>query len=241
MSTRDPFELLRSLNPLATLDEALPADDQLLATITASTPAQTTRRHRRRGWIVGGTAGVVLAVAAFAVFHQSSPKDPTALACYSEASRNPAARTGLGLSPDPVAACAEAWRRGALGDKKVPEQLTACISDVGTLTVIPGDQEVCSRLGFDNWVGSFSDYELMLSDLQDELSNRISLTCHSREEAFTIAAEIMNEYHLRDWTLVDNNNWSTERSCSTIGVDPVEKSIHLGGRHPSKHETPPTT
>lgn len=241
MSTRDPFELLRSLNPLATLDEALPADDQLLATITASTPAQTTRRHRRRGWIVGGTAGVVLAVAAFAVFHQSSPKNPTALACYSEASRKPAARAGLGLSPDPVAACAEAWRSGVLGDKEVPEHLTACISDVGTLTVIPGDQEVCSRLGFDNWVGSFSDYELMLNDLQTELGERIGVTCHSREEAFTIAAEIMNKYHLRDWTLVDNNNWSAERRCSTTGIDPVEKAIYLGGRRPSKHETPPTT
>lgn len=234
MSSRDPLDVLRDANPVPALSAARPGDEALLQSILATPRARRTRKL----WVVGGTGVVAVALAAFAVFHQSSPKDPTAVVCYSDAHDPPKEKVGLSMVEDPVAACAEQWNSGVLGSGSVPA-LTACISNDGTIAVIPGDQQVCSKLGLDNWVGSFSTGEEKLISFTEAVTDYFASKCVAPDDAVSAAQRLLDEWHMAGWSIQNSGGWTSARQCTGSGVDPANKHVIVVSRR--RNSTDPST
>lgn len=236
----DPLDILARWNPIPDLNETLPGDEDLLSTITASPVVVKvgSARRRRTVWAVTGTTVIVLAVAAFAILREESPSNPTAALCYSEASARPAVMHGLVGASDPIESCAELWRNGviALGDAPA---LTGCITDAGSIAVVPGQQQVCAELGLANWVGELTDEELELINFQQSVIDRFASRCVPRFEAADLAQQLLDDAGLTDWAVADNDNWNAKRPCAGPGVDPATKTVTVGGRQPQPGEDVP--
>lgn len=239
--TRDPIELLASLNPMPRLNETLPGDEAMLASITASSslPAST-RRRRHWGWVVVGSTVAALGLAAFAILRQDSPANPTTIVCYTNAAVPPDAMHVLEVSDDPVDSCATLWRNGVIARGDPPE-LHACLNNAGTIAVIPGDSNVCSTLGFSNWVGAFSTDELQLINFQEEVTEWFGTQCIPESDAIRDAHRFVDRLDDDGWTVVNSGNWSSQRPCAASGVDPATKTVSVGGRRPHADGRPSTT
>lgn len=228
MSIHDPFEVLASLNPVPGLSETSPYDDALLATILAATPSSTGKR-RRRLWITGGTAVAVVALAAFAVVRQDPASTPLQLTCYATAQRPPAEQFGIPMERDPVKACEQLWRNGTIGGA-APPALTACVSEGGIVAVVPGDQQVCDRLGLANWVGALTDDEKQMMAFADELATTFSASCIVEADATTVVQAVIDKYRLDGWTIVQSGGYTPQRACSLAGAVPEQHLVVIASR-----------
>jgi len=240
--SRDPLEILASLNPVARLAESLSSDDAMLATIIASVPPTTvlSRRRRRGVWAALGTTVVVLGVAAFAILRQESPANPTRIVCFTDASVPPSGMHALDVSNDPVEACGVLWSNGVIASGE-PPALTACVTNEGTIAVIPGDQQVCAQLGFANWVGAFSDDERRIVEFQTAVTEWFGTQCVPQGDALPQAEQFVADFDLDGWTVTDSGHWGVDRPCAASGVDPVTKTVNVGGRRRSAADNTPTT
>ena len=119
--------------------------------------------------------------------------------------------------------------------------LTGCITDAGSIAVIPGGQQVCAQLGLANWVGELSDDELIVVDFEQTVIDSFGSRCVPRVEAPAFAQQLLDTAGLIDWTVADNNNWTAQRPCAGPGVDPATKTLTVGGRRPKPGENVPAT
>jgi len=233
MSERDPFELLKAINPVPALNEIRGSDSQLLADIiTSPVPA---RSKRRRWWWIGSSVLLVGAGAtAYALMRSEPAKDPTSVVCYSEAARPPAIQSVLPAQMDPVAACGQLWAKGEFGLGDVP-RLTACVTDTNIVAVIPGEEHVCEQLGYTLWNGVIDEDAQTVIAFQDEINQTLGRTCYPRDAGIEIAVEIMARYGLTGWTTALIENWGDDRPCTVASVDPVAKTVTISGRrkHPN--------
>lgn len=231
MSNRDPFELVAAANPIPGLTERLPGDDEMLATIMAMPVVPARRRPRKRTmWLGGGVAVVGVGLAAFAFVREESPTNALALVCYSAAEERPAVQAGTALSPDPVATCGELWMNGQIASLDEPPPLTACVLDTGLVAVIPGTQEVCSRLGIANWVGELSDEQVNEIAFHEEVVETFGGRCVSEAEVDAELPGLMAEYGLDDWTIDRRGGYTPTRQCTAVAVDSVNKTVILISR-----------
>lgn len=230
MTVRDPFEILASANPLSGLEESMPGDEVMLRSILTGTSSGRRRRRGRNFWIAGGTGLAAVGLAAFVVMHRESPKDPTQISCYSAAAALPTEQHSVPVAPDPVAACREVWASGGFGEGRDVPPLTACVNEGGIIAVIPGDTQVCDRLGLANWSGALTDDEQRLVAFTDEISTLFGLTCIEEGQAGERAREVLDKYGLQSWTVVDNDGYTSTRRCSAVGVDPTIDQVSVAGR-----------
>lgn len=229
MSEHDPFQLLARVNPLRDLDEALPSDAILLAQIVAGA-APTVRRRSRRRWIASGTALVVIAAAAAYTFARSDrAHDPTSITCYSNAARDPHSQFALGPQEDPLAACRQLWESGQLGTGDVPP-LTACVTDTGIVAIVPGDLRVCSELGYAQWNGTVDPEAQSLLPFRDEVDRTLGRTCYPADSAARIVTDLLSQYHLEGWTVVEGHGSDQHMPCTVGMVDLPSKTITLVAR-----------
>lgn len=228
MSVRDPFDILAALNPVPGLIETSPQDEALLATIIAAMPSSTGKR-RRRAWITGGTAVTVVVLAAFAVLRQESASSPLQLTCYTTAQQPPAEQFGIPMEDDPVRACQRLWRNGTISGTE-PPTLTACVSDGGIVAVVPGGQQICSRLGLANWVGALTDDDGQVIAFADELATAFAASCITESEAVAAAQAVIDKYLLDDWAIVQRGGYTPERACSLAGAVPEQHLVVIASR-----------
>ncbi len=228
MRVRDPIEILAALNPVPRLSETSPQDDELLATIIAKAPS-TTGKRRRRLWVTGGTAIAVVGLAAFAIFNQDSASSPLQLTCYTTAQQPPLEQFGIPMEGDPVKACKQLWRNGTIGDAE-PPTLTACVNDRGIVAVIPGDQQVCDRLGFANWIGALTDDEVQMMAFADELAATFSEKCIIEPDATAAAQAVIDKYQLAGWTIVQQGGYTPQRACALAGAVPEQQLVVIASR-----------
>lgn len=228
MSVRDPFEILAALNPVPGLSETSPQDDVLLATIIAATPSSR-GTGRRRLWITGGTAVAVVVLAAFAVLRQQSASSPLQLTCYTTAQQPPPEQFGIPMEDDPVKACQQLWRNGTISGTE-PPTLTVCVNDGGIVAVIPGDQQICSRLGLANWVGALTDDDGQVMAFADELATTFAASCITEPDAIATAQAVIDKYRLDDWTIVQQGGYTPQRACSLAAAVPEQHLVVIASR-----------
>lgn len=143
------------ITPLLPSDEEIEARAESLAVELAADLAANARARRRRPWhrrvLVALVAipliGVGVAGAA-GVFSAKEMSIDAGMGCYSEASLSPEVIAIVGPREDPIAACAEMWRRGEIrrGVKRAP-RLVACTGPDQPVRVMPGTVAVCERFG----------------------------------------------------------------------------------------------
>jgi hypothetical protein len=221
MTGTDPIELFNHLDPGRNLDrdDVARRDAEILAYILQQPrTASTASLSRRKPWLLGGAlAVVVLATAAFAVLRTSSVSDPTAVACM--VSSDPQGDVvGLAPSSDPVAACAELWTNGTLGDGAVPP-LSGCVNEAGAAAVYPAGAEICSKLGLAELEAGFSDEQSRIVALQDSLADTFFADCYDLDAALVEAQRQLDASGLPGWTVVNPEPFDTSRPCAGSGLD----------------------
>jgi hypothetical protein len=240
MSVTDVFELLAAANPMPVLEETLPGDEALLRSLldtpldpTAPSPPATRRRRTRFGIIGGGSAVVIVALAAFATLGRRSAEYPTMVLCYSEASAEPQGRVALGTSADPIGDCRERWESGAfgaLGDGGEVPQLVGCVNDSGVIVVVPGDVTACERLAMQRWSMSFSDEQQRLMAFTDEISALFGEQCIGEADAYPTAKALLAKYGLDDWSVGTSGSFRPGRMCAVAAVDPELRTVFIATR-----------
>ena len=240
MTEHDAFDALVAASPVRALQEVLPGDEQMLATILAEPRVAATAvpRSQRRYWAAAGASTIVILMAAFAVLRHESPHDPTTMICYGQADVDSSEKHQLPSAADPVAACRELWDAGLFGPGEVPN-LTACVTDTGVVAVIPGGEQVCGDLGFAIWSGTFEVRNLTQVTFSDELTATFRTTCYSQSAAISAAQKLLDKYELDDWTIATNNNWTNTLPCTASGINPESKSVTLGSRPKTDKDVDP--
>jgi hypothetical protein len=90
------------------------------------------------------------AAAAAGVFSADDVKVEAGIGCYERADLH-ATVSVMPATPDPVAACAELWREGAIDGRTTGDAppLVACTGQDEPVRVLPSDDpDICARLGF---------------------------------------------------------------------------------------------
>jgi hypothetical protein len=228
VSRRDPFELLVALNPVAGLSTREDADDAMFEAIIA---AQFVRRRRPPVWVIGGAVvAVTVSLAAFVFLRRESPSNPLQLVCYPTAEEQPRAQFAMPMTDDPVGACAELWTKGPIATDERPPELTACILETGIIAVIPGDSQVCARLGLANWVGDFTPSETDLLEFQDALVARFLDRCVTDDDVESEVRALMAEYGVASWRLVQRGGYTSERQCSVVTTFADQQLVVIASR-----------
>jgi hypothetical protein len=121
--------------------------DHLLAEIAGR--AAPSRRRRRLGIALVPAVLLLLGATAFTTYTLTrQPTHLESIGCYDRASLDANTAVVSADGRDPVTACAEVWRQGALGPN-VPTQLEACVLQSGAIGVFPRSAggDTCGSLG----------------------------------------------------------------------------------------------
>ncbi|MEQ1701189.1 MAG: hypothetical protein ABMA25_13835 [Ilumatobacteraceae bacterium] len=231
MSNRDPFDIVAAASPVPGLTERLPGDDEMLATILAMPVQPAKRRPRRRTiWIGAGVTVVGVGLAAFAFTREESPRNPIHLVCYDTPQERPSAQHVIAMAADPIAACGELWTNGQIASLDQVPPLTACVLKTGFVAVIPGTQEVCSKLGIANWVGELSDEEANLLAFQEAIVATFGDQCVGEADAERLISSLLEQFGLSDWTVIKRGGYSATRQCTSAPTDAGSRLVILLAR-----------
>jgi hypothetical protein len=194
--------------------------DALEAAITEPVPAPAHRRYRRLVLVLSAGA-IVLSLAAAAVAHFLSSPDQlanTSIACYSAPDLGSDV-TIITNNAEPVAACADAYRR--MG-RSVPP-LVACATDT-SVAVIPGaDESTCRRLN--------------LQPLPQGYASSQAKTAHLAQRILALEAEhdcvTPEDLARRVQPLLDQQGWiGWQAKVQAVGTGPCGTVSNLdGGGH----------
>ncbi len=236
MIDRDPFELLRRMNPIrhARLEAG---DDALLERIVTSAvpaptpiapPASHPSRRIRTIVLVGGLSAVVLATAAFTFLRTGNADNPTQIDCHRTADlqSDRDVRPNIG---DPVAACNAPWTNGLFGTNGPPE-LHACVGSDNTIEVFPGDLDVCARLGLTRQDTASNASAAQLDQLSTRLAADFRNACVGQNDALADTNQVISDVGLTGWTVKLEQPYSTSRPCTAFIIDPAAKVVTIGGR-----------
>lgn len=191
-------------------------------------PARTRRRRLFTGGAIGlvvlagGVAGVT---AVLRLAQPSRPEQPAG--CY-ESIEPGASVAALPLGVDPIIACRDAWISGPFsasttGESGAPS-LVACISELGAVSVYPGDESTCGVLGLVAADPVPDDYTAAVSRLQRRVVDEINLPpCTTAAATAERARTILAESDLSGWT-VEIRLDSLDASCAK-GVVIAEQRV----------------
>lgn len=219
MNTFDPFDLLAALSPVPELDESLPTDEALLASIVRGETPEVLhgRRSVRRGRhlrLIGGTGLCVVLIAAVAAFNFTRRAEPVVMpdsvACYSDPVETPRSKVVAPISNDAIEICRGVWRNGGFAEVGVtgsPEQLAGCVDDQHVLIVVPGGMSTCERLGYPVWSGKISDNGKLVIAIQDWVAEHVAQRCVSMMEMPALVTQLQAQLELDDWSIVVYQSW----------------------------------
>ena len=245
---RDPLERLRAVNTVLLTDATLsPPDPVLFRRITAEGTGDPLRprRQRRRAkrllpvLLVSSLCG---GAAAYALLRGEVSK-PERVACYQSADLD-AKTVVVSVDEDgPVAACAEVWRRGALGTGGDIPDLAECVLDSGVAGVFPSTsgQDVCSVLNLPAVVTSTTvpgpvpqpDPNAGLRAFRDAVAGPfLESPCVEAPAAFSIVRQELDRAGLTDWTIrggegLSGDGFTAQRPCATLSLRPENKEVVL--------------
>jgi hypothetical protein len=199
------------------------------------------RRLPRWGrWLAGITSGIILVgggatvAAATGVWSPQAPSPATLdSGCYAKADLN-ADTTIIGTAGglDPIAACAQEWRNGAVkhGVHTAPSLVGCILHDGGPVGVFPGGRDTCKKLGL-RPARPLTEQEhqqaVAFGTLENELITHLS-RCVSKADAVEFAEERLKALHITGWRVILDSQGRNPRCAIYINLDPQKKAVLLG-------------
>jgi ferric-dicitrate binding protein FerR (iron transport regulator) len=249
---RDPFEILRRLNPIEPEDvrgaaSAEPAAERLQR-ILADHPrhARTWRaqihparpraqihpaRPRPRLIYLIGLASLVaiLAAAAWALTRGA----PTALTvgCYATADLQ--AHTVVIPAGDrtPIASCRAVWERGEFGTRTAAPRLQACALPSSAVAVFPSPHNTaCKTLRLRPLPAARSGEAATASLVRVRAAlvpKFLAKPCMNEEQATATVHAAMREAHLNGWTVKEQQPFDATRPCASLAFDEQQHVVLL--------------
>ena len=183
-------------------------------------------------------AAAILVVSATGFGAYALTREPThvdSIGCFEEADLSSNVAVIGSAATDPVAACAELWRSGALGSTTSVPPLTACVLDTGAVAVIPGEPGICEGLGIASLSADGRDRLTRLGELRAALAHRFGdgsgskrrTDCVGEAAAMRIARAELEARGLVDWTIEVTSPFSADRRCASASIVPADRSIML--------------
>jgi hypothetical protein len=207
-------------------------------------PKRRSTRGRRKVLAAGLVVGVLGSGAAVAaLWNRSNVSKPhEGIACHATADLAVTRAIVIAPAADPIGACTNLWRSGALPDLAdgsnqvdIVPKLFVCVGKGGGLEVFPAlsaATDSCDDLGLTEPAGASINDPLVA--LQDRLSNDINAKCTDLESARELVRSALSDLALSDWTITIRGDLST---CVVAGEDPDTHTVYLF----SLPTQPPTT
>ncbi len=252
----DPLDRLRAANPVLRDDPTLPPPGSaLFREITAPDRAgavgwaQRRRRRARRVVPVILIGGLLGGATAYGLLRGGVTK-PQTVACYESA--DPGANlTGTAVGTDgPIAACAELWRRGKIGDGGPVPPLVECVLDSGVAGVFPAPpgSDVCARLNLPSPPSTAApptpapgpasspapgaDLSARISAFRDAVAPTfVESPCVEPNAAVALVRRELDRAGLTDWTIRSGDGpgggFNEARPCASYSLRPETKEVVL--------------
>lgn len=244
MRRSDPLDRLRAANPVPA-GAVLPGPDRVLfARIVADVARPTPAPRRRVRPLVPVTvllASLVGGTVAYALLRNDVTK-PQTVACYEQADLEARTEVVSVEEGGPVAACAELWRRGVLGEGGVVPPLAVCTLASGVAAVFPESpgRDTCAisppaptppspgepPLPAPPPSGDVNAQVLALRDAL--LPQFIDAACVDPVVATGIVRRELDRAGLGDWTVSGGESgFTAERPCATLSFRTEAREIVL--------------
>lgn len=247
--TSDPLDRLRAANPVpAGRADQVPPDPVLFRSIVAgdldrsSLPPAPRRRLRILVPVLAVT-GLLGGTVAYALLRDTVPK-PQVVGCYERAHLE--ARTEVvGVGADgPVAACAELWREGTLGQGDQVPPLTECLLDTGVVGVFPAPAGpgVCASLEAPPSAPATPTAPSPPVDVTERflilrgavLPQFVDAPCVDPQMATDIVRRELDGAGLGDWRISGAGEFTADRPCATLGFRPESGEVVLVPSQPRR-------
>jgi hypothetical protein len=242
--TSDPLERLRHANPVpASSVEVRPDPVLFRAIVSGQLVVRPAPARRRRRLLVPALAvvGLLGGTVAYAVLREPAPK-PQNAGCYESADLDSKTLVvGVGAE-GPVAACAELWRQGRLGEGGEVPSLTECVLDTGVVGVFPArttGQDVCTSLagasttvvpplpGSTTVPPSADVNERFRVFREAVLPGFVEASCVDPRSATDIVRRELDRAGLGDWRVTTAGEFSADRPCASLGFRPEVGEVTL--------------
>ncbi len=252
----DPMERLRAVNPVPATEAALELPDLVLfRRITtgagvADPVVRPARRRRRARRLVPAlaVASVLGGAAAYGLLRGEVSK-PEKVACYELADLEAPTEVAFLDQRGPLAACADLWQRGELGEGGAVPQLTECVLDSGVVGVFPATSgpEVCRQLNLlplhapmpTSTAGSPApsqpppDVAAQFLAFRDSVATHfVDAPCVDPRAGAAIVRQELDRAGLTGWSVrggegLASDGFTAERPCATLSVRPEVREVVL--------------
>ena len=196
--------------------------------------------YRRRFAVVAAAAAAVLVATGFGTYAltRDEPEHVDSIGCYAEAAFDSDTTVIGNTAQDPVAACAELWRTGAMAPGNAVPPLQACVLATGAVAVVPASSpDVCNALGIARLSDAARAEFRRLGGLQAALLQRLGTgsgtspartPCPDEGEARRIAREVLDERGFRSWG-VETSGVLDGRECPSPTIERTRRVVVLFG------------
>ena len=193
-------------------------------------------RRVRRLVLAAAAATVALVVMGFGAY--ALTREPThvdSIGCYDRADLGANVTVVGSTGTDPVKACADLWRAGAVAPTTDPPQLTACVLDTGAVAVMPGGTGICEGLGISSLSREARERLTRLGDLNAALAAKLGEgsgsrqrgACVGEEDARRIVRAELDARGYSDWTIEVEVPFDVERRCASASLEPSDRVVNL--------------
>ena len=248
----DALDRLRGANPVPSPRATVGPPDPVLfhrivsgATTTGRGPV---RRRRQRLVPVLVVSSLLAAGTAYAL-RRGTPSKPHNVACYEAADLDARTEVVRVDHRGPVEACADLWRRGALGPGGPPPVLVQCLLESGVAGVFPspGGIDVCPGLTIPSVVPAPAESApavpsppltpapvpdgrvnaRFLAFRDAVLTQFLASACVEPGAGVALVRRELDAVGLTDWVVERGEGFSTDRPCATLFFRPELREVVL--------------
>ncbi|MGH2654623.1 MAG: hypothetical protein ACRDHV_09790 [Actinomycetota bacterium] len=193
---------------------------------------------RRRRWVavaLAPAAALAVGVAAYALIPRQAEEIVNGIGCYADANREANTIVVSADGRDPVAVCAELWKRGAVapGTTEAPPLVACAPPDGQAVWVFPGQEGTCEGLGLGGVPQGYRQAAARFVAMEDEMIRRFEAgTCIGEQRAREVAREVLDAHGFADWLVeegfgIGGEGFSEARRCAGLAFDAVRKAVIL--------------
>ena len=187
-------------------------------------------RYRRRIAIAVAATLVVLVGTGFGTYAltRDEPTYVESIGCYDRAALDANVSVIGNTAQDPVAACADVWRQGAVapGTSEAPP-LQACVLETGAVAVLPGSgPAVCHGVGIAPLPSRERAVFRRLGALQVALTDRLA-GCLPPTAARAAVRELLDRHGFAGWAVAGDVAVSAERPCVGAVIERAQQRVVL--------------